>query len=261
MRLAVCAALAVALSGGGAALAQETRGDEYNPAALTAPQESAGETAPVFGSGNNLLQIPSSSFTVRDSTTVFQQDGFGYTFATSSPSVTTFWAPVDLPAGVIVDRLGLYSFDNDPANQITARFQRYDGTTAPATTAIASVVSAAGVPMYGYANVAMNHQIDNNASAAGHHYMILIDIPVRSNLLRFRSVELQWHRVVSAAPATATFPTDVPTSHPFFRFIEALARSGISGGCGASSFCPDDPVTRGQMAVFMAAALGLHFPN
>jgi hypothetical protein len=59
---------------------------------------------------------------------------------------------------------------------------------------------------------------------------------------------------------TATFPNDVPTTHPFFRFIEALAASGITAGCDAGSFCPDDPVTRGQMAVFLVAALGLHFP-
>lgn len=71
-----------------------------------------------------------------------------------------------------------------------------------------------------------------------------------------------WYRLqVSPAPATATFPNDVPTSHALFRFVEALAASGITGGCGAGSFCPDAPLTRGQMAVFLAAALGLHFPN
>jgi hypothetical protein len=64
---------------------------------------------------------------------------------------------------------------------------------------------------------------------------------------------------VSAPPATATF-ADVPTNHPFFQFIEALAKSGITGGCGGGNYCPDNPVTRGQMAVFLAKALGLQFP-
>jgi S-layer family protein len=54
---------------------------------------------------------------------------------------------------------------------------------------------------------------------------------------------------VSPAPANATFG-DVPTSHPFFQFVEALAKSGITGGCGGGNYCPDNPVTRGQMAVF-----------
>src|SRR5262249_40435624 len=63
---------------------------------------------------------------------------------------------------------------------------------------------------------------------------------------------------VSPAPATATF-NDVPTDHPFFRYIEALHASGITGGCSASPllYCPDNPVTRGQVAVFLAKALGL----
>jgi len=52
----------------------------------------------------------------------------------------------------------------------------------------------------------------------------------------------------------------VPTGHPFFQFIEALAAAGITGGCGNGNYCPDNPVTRGQMAVFLAKALGLHWP-
>ena len=63
---------------------------------------------------------------------------------------------------------------------------------------------------------------------------------------------------VSPAPGSATF-NDVPTNHPFFQFIEALKASGITGGCQASPplYCPDNSVTRGQMAVFLAKALGL----
>ncbi len=46
---------------------------------------------------------------------------------------------------------------------------------------------------------------------------------------------------------------------PFFQFIEALAESGITAGCGNGNFCPDAALTRGQMAVFLAKALGLHW--
>jgi hypothetical protein len=64
---------------------------------------------------------------------------------------------------------------------------------------------------------------------------------------------------VSPAPATADF-ADVPTNHPFFQFVEALSASGITAGCGNGNFCPDAPLTRGQMAVFLAKALGLQWP-
>jgi hypothetical protein len=70
-----------------------------------------------------------------------------------------------------------------------------------------------------------------------------------------------WYKLqVSPAPASATFG-DVPTNHPFFRFVEALAAAGITAGCGNGNFCPDQAVTRGQMAVFLSVALGMHFPN
>jgi S-layer homology domain len=48
---------------------------------------------------------------------------------------------------------------------------------------------------------------------------------------------------------------DVPASNPFCPFIEELARRGITGGCGGGNFCPGDPVTRQQMAVFLVKTL------
>jgi hypothetical protein len=47
--------------------------------------------------------------------------------------------------------------------------------------------------------------------------------------------------------------TDVPAASPFCPWIEELARRGVVGGCGGRDFCPDQPVTRAQMAVFVLA--------
>jgi hypothetical protein len=65
---------------------------------------------------------------------------------------------------------------------------------------------------------------------------------------------------VSPAPASPTF-NDVPTSDPAFQFIEAFAAAGITAGCSVSPplYCPDSTVTRRQMAVFLAKALGLNW--
>jgi hypothetical protein len=54
---------------------------------------------------------------------------------------------------------------------------------------------------------------------------------------------------------------DVPASSPFCPFIEELARRGITGGCGGGNYCPGDPVTRQQMAVFLTKALGSEDPH
>lgn len=76
----------------------------------------------------------------------------------------------------------------------------------------------------------------------------------------FGAAVVVWRRTVSPAPAVATF-SDVPTSHPQFRYVEAMVASGITGGCGGGRFCPDTLITRGQFAVFFSVALGLHYPN
>jgi hypothetical protein len=78
---------------------------------------------------------------------------------------------------------------------------------------------------------------------------------------RLMRVAIRYLRQVSPTPVSATF-NDVPTDHPYFRHIEALFDSGITAGCDAAPpmFCPDRSITRGEMAVFLAKALGLHWP-
>lgn len=39
------------------------------------------------------------------------------------------------------------------------------------------------------------------------------------------------------------------------RFVHFLALEGITSGCGGGNYCPWDPVTRWQMAVFLATAM------
>jgi hypothetical protein len=50
---------------------------------------------------------------------------------------------------------------------------------------------------------------------------------------------------------------DVPETSAFCRWIEELANRGITGGCGGGNYCPLDPVTREQMAVFLTTTFAL----
>jgi hypothetical protein len=45
--------------------------------------------------------------------------------------------------------------------------------------------------------------------------------------------------------------SDVPDSAFFHDFVQFLVDNGITSGCGGGRFCGEDPVTRGQMAVFL----------
>jgi hypothetical protein len=49
--------------------------------------------------------------------------------------------------------------------------------------------------------------------------------------------------------------SDVPTPHWAYSAVESLLHSGITAGCGPRVYCPDSPVTRRQMAVFLARGL------
>jgi len=49
---------------------------------------------------------------------------------------------------------------------------------------------------------------------------------------------------------TATF-SDMPCSDPLAPWVEELVRRGVTAGCGNGNYCPANPVTRNQMAVFL----------
>ncbi len=50
---------------------------------------------------------------------------------------------------------------------------------------------------------------------------------------------------------------DVPATHTFYDEIGKLAKAGITEGCdqAGTRFCPEEQVTRGQMAAFLVRAL------
>ena len=49
--------------------------------------------------------------------------------------------------------------------------------------------------------------------------------------------------------------SDVPRTQPFYKRIEALLHNAITSGCAAGKYCPGDPVSRSQMAIFIAKAM------
>ncbi|HKD17908.1 MAG TPA: S-layer homology domain-containing protein, partial [Thermoanaerobaculia bacterium] len=56
--------------------------------------------------------------------------------------------------------------------------------------------------------------------------------------------------VPPACTPPGPFP-DVPCSSPFAVWIQQLVAEHITTGCGGGDYCPTDPVTRQQMAVFL----------
>ncbi len=95
----------------------------------------------------------------------------------------------------------------------------------------------------------------NNDDVGGNNYVVLAIVNGSTQIYK---ATVFYKLQVSPAPGAATF-TDVPTNYWAFQYIEALAASGITAGCGAGTFCPEQYVRRSEMAVFLAKALGLHW--
>jgi hypothetical protein len=165
---------------------------------------------------------------------------------------------IDLPTGAQLLRLELDACDESDLSEVIIEFYR---ATTPAGTGLSRLVMAGtgalaepGCQVFEIPVPGGPIEVNN----AQEHYFLIVSTGGPTFTAGFSAVRVFYRLQVSPAPAVATF-SDVPTSHPFFRFIEALARSGITSGCGGGNFCPDAPLTRGQMAVFLSLGLGLHF--
>ena len=119
------------------------------------------------------------------------------------------------------------------------------------------VAETPGCDFFGFATnmVGLDEFVDN----FNNHYWLRLTLEAGSDATSLGAVRVYYQLQVSPPPAVATF-ADVPTDHPFFQFVEALAASGITAGCGGGNFCPEEPLKRKQMAAFLSIALGLHFP-
>ena len=165
-------------------------------------------------------------------------------------------AGVRLPAGALIQSIELEGCDNSAALNFVFALYRAASPGATATQVTPGAISS-GTPGCGFFSAAPLpvHSpliVDNENNT----YFIQVGAP--NNMAAVAAMRVYYTLQVSPAPAVATF-SDVPTGHPFFRFVQALVAAGITSGCGGGRFCVDDPITRGQMAVFLSLALGLHF--
>ena len=65
------------------------------------------------------------------------------------------------------------------------------------------------------------------------------------------------HGLTYVPPACTGIFTDVACSSLFGDWIEELYTESITTGCGTGIYCPNEPNTRGQMAVFLTKTFGL----
>jgi S-layer homology domain len=242
---------------------------------LLAVLVAAGARAQVYGPDEQVMTIGAAKFRAERSEYSERIAGSsGYQFplgppalSQGRPTVGHYRAPVAVPEGARLTRLCMWVYDADEDSDVTvslALVKLAYGGESPAVLEMSPLHSSLAPGYHSYCEdldlrVTGAYDVDGDAVPDPvAWYWRLTETLVDG--VGFGGVQITWRRELSEPPATPTFG-DVSESHPFFQFIEALAKSGITGGCGSGNFCPNNPLTRGQMAVFLAKALGLHWPN
>jgi hypothetical protein len=204
-------------------------------------------------------------FTGRLSSTapVLTYNSFHYYNSPGSASALRYFAQLDVPTGGLVNGMTCIFNDTSTTTDVGFSLQKYstDFSVSPPTRTGTTLASGASSGNAGIGFQALSLTTPETISVFDGvwlvtSYHLALDVAGDTS---FGGCWVWWRRQVKAAPATATF-TDVPTTNGQFRFVEALVSSGVTSGCGGGNYCPDSPVTRGQMAVFLSVALGLNFP-
>ncbi len=261
--------LAVSAMIGGVAVAQQP---EPGTTALPADTLRGGAPVQVGPGGGDTYGIsawivqnfPPSAFHAYSTSLGYTFYSDGYIAAQSSDTFRYFETTAQLPAGaafwgytgMYYDTAGtpggvtlwLWSRDYDVSNP-TSQTEIFNGQS-----------SGTGGYGGGYVQFASPYVWRNTDPVAFklRFYNLRVHLGTATTATKFGGVTFWYKLQISPAPATATF-LDVPTSYIYFRHIEALAASGITAGCGGGNYCPTNPVTRGEMAVFFAKALGLQW--
>ncbi len=216
--------------------------------------------APAWGTASySVRTIHGTSFRPIQSDTTYSQNAVTTHLFRTGGQLYFDYALSDLPAGALLTGIELEYCDTNPAASVNA------GVHSRSAAGVNDIVGPtldsgdAAIPGCGFLGSVSN-----------------LELPVKSSTIsrsrtgfgsRWKGPTIRQASAPCACttasrsarrPPTATF-NDVPTTHPFFQFVEALSRSGITAGCGSGNFCPDAPLTRKQMAAFLSIALGLHF--
>jgi hypothetical protein len=234
-------------------------------AALAIAVLAAPAAAQSYGPSDQVLTIGFGDLRASDDyAPPFASDGYGY------PGAGQFLAPLQLPEGAELRQLCFYVNDHNPsasaqASIVAVKLVPGGGGFPQIATIPNSLVASTSDVGYGYyctgpIGYTLRSQVDvdgDGTSDAAVYYVKVVG-DGDEDPVGIGTVWLIWGRQVSPAPASPTF-SDVPASDGAYAYVEALAASGITSGCGGGRYCPDATLTRRQMAIFLAKALGLHW--
>ena len=217
------------------------------------------DTPQTWGTTNtSYVTIPEWAFSPSSSTVAYSDVGNPARRYALTP-LSFFFASPSVPPGALLQNLEFDFCNSQPMGGSSILLLLYDAS--PTNSSLSLLAQITGAANQGCASAVadlsgLNYTVDN----ANHRLLLETAFgPNGDSTTSFSGAIVGYRLQVSLAPLPPEF-ADVPQTDPGFQYVEALAGSGVTSGCGNGNFCPDAAVTRKQMAVFLAKALGLYFP-
>jgi hypothetical protein len=232
--------------------------------ALGAVLLAASALAQSFGEQDQTLRISGLDFQdeMNPDGGVVGDDGYVYN---QLPDVRNFIAPFTLPSGSGIELMCIDYYDPSSIPVVAVYLEMIKlaaGGQGPEPAVIPHAYTTSVLAGYGRIctdplsfTVRDSKDINDDGNVYPVAYAARVGLFTGSAV---GALEVTWKRQIRPSPAAPTF-ADVPGSDGAFQHIEALAASSITSGCGGGNYCPDATLTRRQMAVFLAKALGLHW--
>ena len=253
----------------------QTSIDETMPPEVRAIAAEGSLSPTAFGSTTQFTVIHAPEFNlVNGSDRTGLQSGTGYIHPLEDPSY--WWAQVDLPAGAEITNICYLVYDISPtAHWNLLTMYEYESSTSdsfPPNWVSLAFMSTPLAATPGYTSpcvdlssnpILINYWGDLNTDGESNWLSYILfakSVGATDDVVALWGAVLAWNRTISPAPAVSSFP-DVSTGFWAFQHIEALVASGITTGFPDGTYRPFEPVTRAQMAAFLARALGLHWPS
>ena len=230
--------------------------DSLRPVSASAPDGAGFAAAGTWVAASKFTLVLSSG------TPTLTYAGSHYYNSPGSAAPARYFANIDLEPGVLLTGFTCTYVDSSATNDVSGGIAKYSGDVSTGAISGSNLgnFSTTGSPGYGFASIALSVPETFQPYPGGlivNNYYFYADIASDTS---FAGCFLWWNRQISPAPATASF-TDVPTGYWAFQYIEALKASGITQGVTPTTYEPESNVTRAQMAVFLAKALGLFWPH
>jgi hypothetical protein len=232
----------------------------------TPSPEARVKKADTFGTSSFSYQrVGFSTFVPMDSTMTYSDLNFSSAvlsrYPTNANGSGVFVAVPQLPSGALVSGVEFDWCDTSAASDL-----QFDvlssGYTGEGIQTLASATSDGSLGCaFTIATLASPFTINND----GTQLILKAAAPTHDGTTSVSGAVVRYVLQVSPAPGTAFF-NDVPLNDQGFQYVEAMLAAGVTGGCASNPpfqppvYCPDSFVTRRQMAIFIAKALGLQWP-